>query len=337
MPARVRPGGRVTGRSPYARRMTQSADTGSTDWTPRTARSSRSRARPGPATACRRGRRYGTRRDVPTSPAPWSWPRCKLSALRTAVAMAVASGATSLEAAAVVTEAGERRRTRTAPRCGTSVAPGPRCWSPACGTARSARRSRRADGADGRSRADDRIRAVTARAAGPVRPRSGAASGRRGGHRGSGRMGAMSVRTPPSLLRDRAPRRLRLLRRPPNAGKSTLTNALVGTEGGHHLQPAADHPPHRARHRAPARGAAGPRRHPGPAQAAHAARRAPQRRRARPPGPRSMSSASACPPTRSSAPATASSSRNSPGSRRPRRSPSSPRPTWSTPRRSPSS
>ena len=37
----------------------------------------------------------------------------------------------------------------------------------------------------------------------------------------------------------------------PNAGKSTLTNALVGREGRDHLQQAADHPAHHPRHRAP--------------------------------------------------------------------------------------
>ena len=67
----------------------------------------------------------------------------------------------------------------------------------------------------------------------------------------------------------------------PNAGKSTLTNALVGAEGRHHERPAADDAARGARHRAPARRAARPRRHPGLPQAAHAARRAAQRRRAR--------------------------------------------------------
>ena len=37
----------------------------------------------------------------------------------------------------------------------------------------------------------------------------------------------------------------------PNAGKSTLTNALVGREGRDHLEQAADHAAHRPRHRAP--------------------------------------------------------------------------------------
>ena len=63
----------------------------------------------------------------------------------------------------------------------------------------------------------------------------------------------------------------------PNAGKSTLTNALVGTEGRDHQRQAADHPHRGARHRAPARRPADPGRHPGPAPAAHPARRAAQR------------------------------------------------------------
>lgn len=45
----------------------------------------------------------------------------------------------------------------------------------------------------------------------------------------------------------------------------------------------------------------------------------------------------ACPPTRRSAPATATSPVSWPTSRRPPRSPSSPRPTWSTPRHWPPS
>ena len=52
----------------------------------------------------------------------------KLSALRTAVAMAVASGAQSLEAAAVVTD-GRRSTGRTSRRCGTLVARVRRCCS----------------------------------------------------------------------------------------------------------------------------------------------------------------------------------------------------------------
>ena len=67
----------------------------------------------------------------------------------------------------------------------------------------------------------------------------------------------------------------------PNAGKSTLTNALVGVEGRDHVVAAADHPARHPRHPAPPRRAAGRDRHPGPAQAAHAAGRPAQRRRAR--------------------------------------------------------
>ncbi|MFK4542848.1 hypothetical protein RKD29_002444 [Streptomyces tendae] len=63
----------------------------------------------------------------------------QLSALRTAVAMAVASGAKSLEAAAVVTDAPSRRRRRTGRRYGTWAGPGRRSWWPGR-TARSAPR-----------------------------------------------------------------------------------------------------------------------------------------------------------------------------------------------------
>ena len=49
----------------------------------------------------------------------------------------------------------------------------------------------------------------------------------------------------------------------PNAGKSTLTNALVGWQGRDHLVPATDHPARDPRHPAPARRPARRRRHPG--------------------------------------------------------------------------
>ena len=87
----------------------------------------------------------------------------------------------------------------------------------------------------------------------------------------------MSVRTRPPRP---APGGLRLLRRPPQRGQVDPDERARGHEGRDHLQPAADHPAHRPRHRAPPRRAARPRRHPRPAQAAHAARRAAQRRRA---------------------------------------------------------
>ena len=67
----------------------------------------------------------------------------------------------------------------------------------------------------------------------------------------------------------------------PNAGKSTLTNAMVGPQGRHHVRPAADHATGAARHRQPPRRPADHGRHPGPAPSAHAAGRAAQRPGAR--------------------------------------------------------
>ena len=103
----------------------------------------------------------------------------------------------------------------------------------------------------------------------------------------------------------------------PNAGKSTLTNALVGQKVAITSTQAADHAARHPRDRAPARRPAGPRRHPGPAQAAHPARAsgsttwsgetlARGRRR----------SGSACPPTSGSGPATGSSPCSWPSSQR---------------------
>ena len=59
----------------------------------------------------------------------------------------------------------------------------------------------------------------------------------------------------------------------PNAGKSTLTNAIVGDEGRHHLRHAADDASPAARDSRPRRRPARHRRHAGAAQAARRARR----------------------------------------------------------------
>ena len=80
---------------------------------------------------------------------------------------------------------------------------------------------------------------------------------------------------------DRVPRWVRLLRRPAQRRQVDADQCPGRAEGRHHLQPAADHPACRARHRAPRGRPADPGRHPRPAQAAHPARRAAQRRRAR--------------------------------------------------------
>ncbi|CAK7284681.1 GTP-binding protein Era [Streptomyces misionensis JCM 4497] len=77
---------------------------------------------------------------------------------------------------------------------------------------------------------------------------------------------------------NRPPRRLRLLRGPPQRGQVHPHERSGRAEGGDHLEPAADHPAHRAGHRAPAGRPADPRRHPRAAQAAHAAGRAAERR-----------------------------------------------------------
>ena len=81
----------------------------------------------------------------------------------------------------------------------------------------------------------------------------------------------------------------------PNAGKSTLTNALVGDEGRDHLvkPQTTRHAVRGIVHRPDA--PADPGRHPGAAPAAHAARRAAQRPGPRRPGPRSTWSAFCCP------------------------------------------
>ena len=94
----------------------------------------------------------------------------------------------------------------------------------------------------------------------------------------------------------------------PNAGKSTLTNALVGPEDRHHIVASADDPARRPRDRASARCPAGAGRHPRSAQAAYACSASGSTTSSRRPGPRSTWSWCACRPTRRSGPVTASSS-----------------------------
>ena len=75
----------------------------------------------------------------------------------------------------------------------------------------------------------------------------------------------------------RIPFRLRLFRRQAQHRQVDADQRAGRHQGGHHLEPAADHPAHHPRHRAPRGLPDHPRRHPGSAPAAHPARAAAQR------------------------------------------------------------